>query len=77
EEKDWIKQTTEELAGCSFELDCLERKLRGLAENLELSPGKLFMVIRQAVTGSKVSPGLFETMHVLGKERVLKRLSKY
>ncbi len=77
EEKSWIKQAAEKLEGCSFELDCLEGKLRGLADSLEVGHGKLFMAMRQAVTGSKVSPGLFETMNVLGKEEVLKRLAKY
>jgi glutamyl-tRNA synthetase len=34
------------------------------------------MTIRVAVTGRTVSPGLFETMRVLGKERVQNRLKK-
>ena len=53
----------------------IEAALRGLAERLELSPRKAFEPIRIAVTGSKVSPGLFESLELLGKEETLRRLS--
>jgi glutamyl-tRNA synthetase len=53
----------------------IEAALRGLAERLELSPRKAFEPIRIAVTGSKVSPGLFESLELLGKDETLKRLS--
>jgi glutamyl-tRNA synthetase len=53
----------------------IETALRGLAERLELSPRKAFEPIRIAVTGSKVSPGLFESLELLGKDETLRRLS--
>jgi glutamyl-tRNA synthetase len=53
----------------------IEGALRGVAERLELSPRKAFEPIRIAVTGSKVSPGLFESLELLGKEETLRRLS--
>jgi glutamyl-tRNA synthetase len=53
----------------------IEAALRGLAEKLELSPRKAFEPIRIAITGSKVSPGLFESIELLGKDETLKRLS--
>ena len=53
----------------------IEAALRGLAERLELSPRKAFEPIRIAVTGSKVSPGLFESLELLGKQETLRRLS--
>jgi glutamyl-tRNA synthetase len=53
----------------------IETALRGLAERLELSPRKAFVPIRVAVTGSKVSPGLFESLELLGKEETLRRLT--
>jgi glutamyl-tRNA synthetase len=52
----------------------IEAALRGLAERLELSPRKAFEPIRIAVTGSKVSPGLFESIELLGKDETLRRL---
>jgi glutamyl-tRNA synthetase len=53
----------------------IEAALRSLAERLELSPRKAFEPIRIAVTGSKVSPGLFESLELLGKAETLRRLS--
>lgn len=54
--------------------DAIEAALRGQAEAMSLKPGDLFSLIRVAVTGKRVSPPLFETMEVLGRERVLARL---
>jgi glutamyl-tRNA synthetase len=58
-----------------FDAERIEASLRGLAERLELPPRKAFAPIRVAVTGSKVSPGLFESLELLGRERSLERLS--
>jgi glutamyl-tRNA synthetase len=53
----------------------IEAALRALALRLELSPRKAFEPIRIAVTGSKVSPGLFESIELLGRDETLRRLS--
>jgi glutamyl-tRNA synthetase len=53
----------------------IESALRDLAGRLELSPRKAFEPIRIAVTGSKVSPGLFESLELLGRDEALRRLS--
>ena len=58
-----------------FEAAKIEAALRRLAEELELSPRKAFEPIRIAVTGSKISPGLFESIELLGKDETLKRLT--
>jgi glutamyl-tRNA synthetase len=52
----------------------IETALREVAERLELPPRKAFQPIRVAVTGSKVSPGLFESLELLGRERALARI---
>jgi glutamyl-tRNA synthetase len=52
----------------------LETRLRALAEELGLKTGDLFMTLRVAATGSKVSPPLFQTLDVLGKDEVLRRI---
>ncbi len=57
-----------------WELDSLEAALRGACEDLELKPGKVFSPIRFAVTGQTIAPGLWESVHVLGRERTLDRL---
>ena len=60
-----------------FDAEQIEAALRALAERLELSPRKAFEPIRIAVTGSKVSPGLFESIELLGKDETLRRLSAF
>jgi len=51
-----------------------EVPLRSLADELGLQAGQLFGIIRVAVTGQKVSPPLFESMEVIGKDVVLQRV---
>ncbi len=52
-----------------------QSRFRALADELGLKAGQLFMPIRVAVTGRTQSPGLFETMRVIGKERCRARLA--
>ncbi|CAN5679095.1 glutamate--tRNA ligase [soil metagenome] len=52
----------------------LEASLRELAEKNGWKAGQLFMPIRVAVTGRTESPGLFDTLRVIGLKRVLQRL---
>jgi glutamyl-tRNA synthetase len=53
-----------------------EPPLRLLIEQLGMSPGQVFGILRAAVTGQTVSPPLFESMEIVGKEKVLERLKK-
>ncbi len=69
-----IKAVSDVLADSDFSETDLEERLRGLVEQLDTKPGVLFGLIRAAVTGSNIAPGLFETLRVLGKEVALKRL---
>jgi glutamyl-tRNA synthetase len=57
-----------------FESAAIEAALRGLADELGLKPREAFQPIRLALTGSKVSPGLFESLEVLGKDEAVARL---
>ncbi|HEX5830387.1 MAG TPA: glutamate--tRNA ligase [Gemmatimonadaceae bacterium] len=54
--------------------DDLEPALRELAEARGISAGKLFQPLRVALTGLTVSPGIFDVLVVLGRERSLARL---
>ena len=55
--------------------EAIETALKGaLIEGLDLKPRKAFGPIRVAVTGATVSPPLFESMELLGRERSLARL---
>jgi glutamyl-tRNA synthetase len=53
----------------------IEEALRALANRLGQKPRQTFEPIRIAVTGSKVSPGLFESLELLGRDESLARLS--
>lgn len=54
----------------------IEAALRALAEARELKPKKAFQPIRAAVTGTLVSPPLFESLEILGRERTLERIRR-
>ncbi len=51
-----------------------EAAMRDLAQRLGLKAGQLFGAVRIAVTGQPVSPPLFETMEILGKDTSLQRI---
>jgi glutamyl-tRNA synthetase len=57
-----------------FTKDSLEPLLRDLTERLGLKTGVTFMAIRVAITGRTFAPPLFDTMEVLGRDRVLTRM---
>jgi glutamyl-tRNA synthetase len=54
----------------------MEQPLRALADELGIKVGPLFGILRGAVTGRRVSPPLFETMEIMGRERTLKQVDK-
>ncbi len=70
-----LRRAIEALAGVpGFEAAATEPPLRALAEELGLKAGQLFGILRAAVTGQTVSPPLFETMAIVGRPVVLRRL---
>jgi glutamyl-tRNA synthetase len=58
-----------------FTAESIETALRAVLDRLGLKPRQGFQPIRIAVTGSKISPGLFESIELLGREATLARLS--
>lgn len=54
----------------------LESALKDLCERLELKPRQAFPPIRVAVTGSKISPGLYESLELLGRDESLARIRR-
>jgi glutamyl-tRNA synthetase len=70
-----LREAREALARTEpFSRERIEEDLRALCERLGLKPRQAFQPIRVAVTGSKVSPGLFESLELLGREQSLARL---
>ncbi len=57
-----------------WELDGIERSLATVLERFELKPGRLYQPIRVAITGSSVSPGIFESLQALGRPQSVQRL---
>jgi glutamyl-tRNA synthetase len=58
-----------------FDAPTIEAALRDLAERLGLKPRQAFQPIRLAVTGSNISPGLFESLELLGRDESISRIS--
>jgi glutamyl-tRNA synthetase len=58
----------------SISHEVAEPPMRALVEKLGLQVNQVFGILRVAVTGQKVSPPLFESMEIIGREQVLERL---
>lgn len=59
-----------------FEEETLDKALNAFVETKEIKFGKIAQPIRVAVTGRTFSPGLHETLHVLGKDKSLRRIDR-
>ena len=57
-----------------FDPEAIEGVLRGVVERLEVKPKEVFQPIRVAISGTTVSPGIFESVAALGKEETLQRI---
>lgn len=57
-----------------WDVTSVETALRAIPERLGIGAGKTFQPLRVAVTGSSVSPPLFESITELGRERTLERI---
>ena len=73
------KKILEEVSGTlakinSFSSSDIELELRSLADSMEIKVGALLGTVRVATSGQKVSPPLFESLEVLGRDRVLELL---
>jgi glutamyl-tRNA synthetase len=53
-----------------------EPPMRAYVESSGFNANQVFGILRAAVTGQKVSPPLFESMEIIGREKVLQRLKK-
>jgi glutamyl-tRNA synthetase len=70
-----LEQSKASLEQSDFSIQDLTDRLNGLLEATGQKPAVLFSLIRIATTQSPASPGLAETMRVLGKERSLRRVN--
>ena len=72
-----LSEALEALRGAEpFEPEELESSLGRILAEHDVKPGKLYQPIRVAITGTSVSPGIFESLAVLGKERSVERIER-
>jgi glutamyl-tRNA synthetase len=70
-----LRSVAEALRGVqTWDTESIETALSPLPERLELRPGAVYQPVRVAVTGGSVSPGIFETLAVLGRDETLERI---
>jgi len=59
-----------------MKVELAEPLMRQYVETSGYSAGQVFGIMRVAITGQKVSPPLFESMEIIGREKVIQRLKK-
>ncbi|MGI8864806.1 MAG: glutamate--tRNA ligase [Solirubrobacteraceae bacterium] len=59
-----------------FDADQIEQALRGVVDDRGVKPGQIFQPVRVAIAGTTVSPGIFESLAVLGREETLRRIDR-
>jgi glutamyl-tRNA synthetase len=70
-----LRAAREALAGLdSFDADSVEGALRGVVEARGEKPGRVFQPVRVAIAGTTVSPGIFESVTLLGRDETLARI---
>jgi glutamyl-tRNA synthetase len=57
-------------------VEAVEAALTGVVEEAGVKPGKLFQPLRVALAGTTVSPGIFESVAVLGRDETLARMDQ-
>lgn len=60
-----------------WSVEALKKLFNQIMEEKGLGLGKLASPIRLALSGKKISPGVFDMLHIMGKEKSLKRIRKY
>ena len=64
------------VAGERFDVEGVEAALRGVVDRLGVKPKDVFQPVRVAITGTTVSPGIFESVAALGREETLARIDE-
>ncbi len=59
-----------------FTVENIESALREVVESRGTKPGKVFQPVRVAIAGTTVSPGIFESVALLGREETLARIDR-
>ena len=71
-----LERLAEAFGSVEWEAGELERVLRAAADRMEVGAGKLIHPLRVALTGRTASPGIFDVLVLLGRERSMRRLER-
>jgi glutamyl-tRNA synthetase len=71
---DQLQSLMDRIQGVPWEAGALEEQVRGFAEDREVGLGKVIHPLRLALTGLANSPGIFDVLLLLGKERSMDRV---
>ena len=71
-----LTSVRDRLGGARWEAEALESSLRALAAERGVGAGKVFQPLRVALTGTSASPGIFDVLLILGRERSLARVER-
>jgi glutamyl-tRNA synthetase len=72
-----LKAARDALASAEpFTVENIEAALREVVESRGTKPGKVFQPVRVAIAGSTISPGIFESVALLGREETLARIDR-
>ena len=76
-ESPYLRRVRDTLAGlATWDTSGIEAALRRLVDEEGVKPKEIFQPIRVALTGTTVSPGIFESLSALGRDESLSRLEK-
>ena len=72
-----LARAREEIAEAEpFDAETLESRLKPLVDELGVKARDLYQPIRVAISGSTISPGIFESVAALGREETLARIDR-
>jgi glutamyl-tRNA synthetase len=72
-----LRAVRDDLAKAStWDVVVIEAVLRGLVDDLGVKPKEIFQPLRVALTGTTVSPGIFESAAALGRDETLSRVDR-
>jgi glutamyl-tRNA synthetase len=72
---DTLRELRAELEGLpSFDVSAIEATLAGIVERRGVKPREVYQPLRVAIAGGTVSPGIFESVALLGREETLRRI---
>jgi glutamyl-tRNA synthetase len=72
--KEALSTLKDKIAGAEWNLDSIEKAIREAEKEHGIKEGKLNQAVRVAVTGRSTGAGIYETVELLGRDRVLNRL---